>query len=476
MFDFSSSWLDTYPLSFLPDPKRSIDSHFQFSGFPPCTEPNPSVASPPSPSLAQRENLSRTASQPLQDQPTMQCDATNTLAAASPEPATRAKRGREADEDDEDDWFSRRHLARTTDSSNSKVEAKSTTSEREWDRPKRLAGWDLSSEATPFPRLRKRLKTLYLPERSDGKVDDRWAPVVDGRWAPAAYSRSPPSTSRAYSIPSTSPEAPRPRSRRHISCMTDSLDDLWRQVSARDVEPYLLRSERIDNAWSTTFLRALARFLSSCSPPSRWRDRPVAGLNDRRSFLPAAERTGALDLEPDREKIRRMFPLCVLDHVEPDFPERATWLAMQKALRWVWDTPANLRHVAWLAEEAPLPLFALVRVYAAVARFRHAVTSAWSECTSYLLDPLPSAAPLTSREQRAAVLVSWLNAGGDARKALFFTDEEGPLPPPAEEERSVEAWEWWWEEPWALWGPRELDEWEREREREQDGRDRWRGG
>ncbi|GAA6017040.1 hypothetical protein JCM10207_001465 [Rhodosporidiobolus poonsookiae] len=464
------SWLDALAVSFLCDQRHSYDTQGASTAL-----LSPSAANLPPASPLALSPPHATERVPLALRRPRDSVEVSLSSTASPAPATSEQKNvgetRSGVADEDDDWFSRRWSEQeaTRSSRLDRVEAAPSVGEREWDRPKRVAGWDPSMDDTLLPRSPKRCKKLYLPGQSDDEADDLEVTRADTSFSP--------STSRWTSTPSTSPDAPLPRSLRPFGRLTTSLEQLWEQLTQDDVEPFLHSSRRIDNERSNAFLRAQARFLCSCSPPEHWRQGSAERLKSQRPFVPAAQRMGALDFELDKRWIQRKFPLGRLEGAFPLQQELPTWMAVQGTMRWIWDeSTANFGHVAWLAEEAPVPLFALVRLHTEIGRFQKALCYAWTDLTSYLLHPSPSAAPLTPREQRAAVLLSWLNAGGDARKSRFFTDDEGPFPPPSEEEGGVEAWEWWWEEVWAHWGPRELDEWERERERELDGRKRRRRG
>ncbi|GAA5955940.1 hypothetical protein JCM3765_000048 [Sporobolomyces pararoseus] len=126
-------------------------------------------------------------------------------------------------------------------------------------------------------------------------------------------------------------------------------------------------------------------------------------------------------------------------------------------MSWIWDGNALLSEMRWLVEEAPLPLFALLRERVAVARYIHAVERAKTRLTSYLSDsPISNLSP---RARRARVLVNWLHSDGDKRWERFFggsgseTIQKG-------------------EEPWD-WGFYDLVDAELERERSVEELEEW---
>ncbi|GAA6030387.1 hypothetical protein JCM8097_009083 [Rhodosporidiobolus ruineniae] len=244
--------------------------------------------------------------------------------------------------------------------------------------------------------------------------------------------------------------------------LTLPLSTLQAGLTFSDYAPYFTPSRLpIDPSRSLTVAWTQMRFLLSLSPRERWSSRPSAAAFAAPIYPSLAWEV--MELEPDKDELRRRYPLGRLD--PPHKMNVPRWEGMAEVLRWIWgpleDKWAN---VAWAAQELPTPLVALLRQHADNSRYRTAVFFAWQECTSSLLSTLQSTtSAFTPRERRARALVRWLKDGGEVRMIGFFCDEEGRARRP---EGTRESWEWWFDELERERVVEELDAWERsQRER-----------
>ncbi|GAA5822461.1 hypothetical protein JCM11251_006347 [Rhodosporidiobolus azoricus] len=241
-------------------------------------------------------------------------------------------------------------------------------------------------------------------------------------------------------------------------------------LTAADYAPYLLRpssasSAAIDPEWSVAYHYTLLRFLESISSRQNWSSKPNLPI-----FSPpvhSSDIRSAIETQIDRVYIRRTFPLRAI--AAPSTARKDTrWKGLLEVVKWVWGSvPEVWDNVAWVVQELPLPLVALLRQHAETTRYRAGVFRAWQECTSHLVQASAAIASsrFTSRERRGRILLQWLNQGGDVRKKLFFCDEEGrPVPPEkrrGKDGQAEEVWEWWFVGLGQERRVKELDEWEK---------------
>ncbi|GAA6030391.1 hypothetical protein JCM8097_009085 [Rhodosporidiobolus ruineniae] len=232
-----------------------------------------------------------------------------------------------------------------------------------------------------------------------------------------------------------------------------------------DYAPWLFTRTPVDPARSVSYIYAQMRFLQFCSPPSRWAHRPAGAAFRPPTFPPTMLQ--AMELQPDFGNIPLAFPLGTA----PPPPEReiasnaAQWRSMLATVKWIWGAaPKPWANVAWVVQHVPDALFCLLRHYAAQQLYSRASQHAWRECSSFLLSPFRLDTPAyTPHEQRARILLKWLDDGGEARKMRFFLDAHGRAVKPGGGgvNGTEEVWEWWFEDLGRERDIEELDDWER---------------
>ncbi|GAA5865003.1 hypothetical protein JCM8547_004269 [Rhodosporidiobolus lusitaniae] len=137
-------------------------------------------------------------------------------------------------------------------------------------------------------------------------------------------------------------------------------------------------------------------------------------------------------------------------------------------MRWIWEDSKKemgIDQASWLIEEANrdrrlLPFYILLREHASTLRFSDAMEKAQRELQTYLAST--AASSLSSREQRARLLLVWLNER-PKRWYTFFCTPDGAGRPGAADGGG--SWEWWLSESGETMSHGLLDEWEEEMEK-----------
>ncbi|GAA5869928.1 hypothetical protein JCM8547_008107 [Rhodosporidiobolus lusitaniae] len=225
------------------------------------------------------------------------------------------------------------------------------------------------------------------------------------------------------------PSLSHPKPRHFAATLTqDVLFPSLRGLTLSAYAPYLT-SDLVEIPWSSAYYNAVNEFLESCSAPQIWRSKPGGGPRDCGPF--SIVRT-LLTYQPNKEAIKRM-----------------TTFASNKL-------PGSLRKQP--RDRRFLPIYILLREHASTLRYSDAVHIAQRELLSHLtLSPF---AALFAREQRARVLLKWLNQQ-PKRWYMFFCKPDEAVRPKSPEGKG--SWEWWMREPRVgeVHSKAELDEWER---------------
>ncbi|GAA6054206.1 hypothetical protein NBRC10513_006390 [Rhodotorula toruloides] len=292
-----------------------------------------------------------------------------------------------------------------------------------------------------------------------------------------ARSRRTETATTTPALPSTSAKS-RSRSPRRARTRTTSLsrgfnEDLPEVLSHSAIfppvaglvfkhyQPYLV-DEPVEADFSALLSDEFVRFACAVAPPEKWSAKPDR-LQNSEMALPGLGRFIGM-CQPNKAAIVAAAPLhrsrayrSITSDLLPKFE------AMTAVMRWIWENDEiGLPEVAGMVQTAPLPVYILIRTYAANSRYTCIRNLAFTDLHAYLRS-------IRSRsfvDSAALILLAWLDEPSSRSARLkrmyqFFCGRNG-------ERKGARGWEDWLEG--AKKGKRrrreDLDRWEREEEQE----------